>query len=1138
MLRLLNMAGLTVVFLLAGIIQAYAVDSYSQSTKLTLNFKAAKLETVLGAIEDESEFFFLYNKDLIDVDQKVDISAEQKNISEVLDILLEGKNIKYFLFDRQIVLSNQFGETGVFGHGNIGVQQGAVRGKITDTAGLPLPGVTVVVKGTTQGTITDSNGEYSFTSLPANATLVFSFVGMRSQEVVVGNQTTINVTMEEETIGIEEVVAIGYGTQKKVNLTGAVSQVTAEVLESRPITNIGQGLQGTISNLNITQTTGTIGAGASFNIRGYESINGGDPLILVNGVPMNINRLNPQDIESVSVLKDAASAAIYGARAAYGVILITTKSGKKSVKPEVQISANYGMNTPTVKFETFDVLQRADYMNRASMRTNGRPYSHFEEVRLPAILAYVEDPENNPAAIPNPTNPNFWWPTGNTNWSELLQRDFYPQQQYSATISGGTENLDYYASISYYNEEGINKIFNEFYERYNVMANLNWDITSWARVGTQIAVNNNHKLFPPNNSAGHHDEYTGAFQWHQWANFPVYTPNGKYFSNGSVPNAVQFFKEAGHRKRDINDIWMTINGVLKPVKNVVVNVDYSNNIVNQNELSYWKRLEMYFVDGSVSGYFPYTNPSQVTKYFYNTRYYTFNAYGTYENTWGLHNVKFMVGFNQENQHYQYFNAKRDKLIVESMPYMSLAYGERVTNDGASEFAIRGAFTRLNYVYADKYLLEFNGRYDGSSKFPKDNRFAFFPSISVGWRLEQEPFLGFMKNTFDMFKLRGSYGSLGNQAVPGTYPYLATYSSGQVAYLIDGSLPMTLYAPGLVSPTLTWETVTQQDIGVDIAMFDNRLNITADVYRRDTKDMLTKSETKPAVLAVAEPNTNAADLKTVGWDLTVDWRQAGREINWGVKLLLSDYVATITDYSNPTGIISDWYIGKKVGEIWGLTTDRIAQTDEEARSIDQKNISGRTRYAGDLLFKDLDGDGKITRGKQTLDDHGDMSIIGNDQPRYSFGLNTDVSWKNFDLGVFFQGIAKRDYWINTSYWIGSWNDEWRAHSAAILDYWTPENTDAFFPHPIITGGTDVTSVQTRFLQNSAYCRLKELTLGYTLPSELTQRAKINKIRVYLSGNNVWEVSGIYNQKKLIDPEMTAAYQNSINRTFSVGANIYF
>ncbi len=1130
---------LTIFILCISTLTSLASLSYAQSKKLTVIGQNVKVIEILGDIEDQSEFRFFFSND-VDVDRITSIDMKDKIVFEILDELFKGTNIKYEVYERQIALVDKsdsfFNRNYVQQQGDM--QQNTVSGRVTDSGGQPLPGVTVVVKGTTQGTVTDANGEYTLSTIPKDATLLFSFVGMRTQELVIGNQTSINVVMEEETVGIEEVVAIGYGTQKKENLTGAVSQVTAEVLESRPIVNIGQGLQGTISNLNITQTTGTTGSGASFNIRGFESINGGEPLILVNGVPMDINLINPNDIESVSVLKDAASAAIYGARAAYGVILITTKTGKKSDKPIISLSVNYGVNEPVLKFKTLDAMQRMEYMNSGSMRQNGTPYPQFNELRASLLIAHYNDPENNPAVSPNPDSPNTFLYHGNTDWPSLLLRDYMPQQQYSATVSGGSDKFDYYASLNYLNQKGIPKQFDETYERYNFMTNLNFEVFKWATIGTKISFNSSEKYFPPNHRANHHDEYTSGFQYHQWANIPPYDTNGNYYSVGSVPNMIQFHKEAGYRSRNIDDLWLTGSAILTPVKNMTFNVDYSTNFKHQNDVSTWRKLEMYFVDGTVSGYFPYTNPSQATKGHYKTRYYTFNVYADYENTFGKHKVLAMVGFNQENQKYEYIEARRDRLMVETMPFMNLAYGEKYTWDGASEFAIRGAFTRVNYNYDNRYLFEFNSRYDGTSKFPQADRFSFFPSASVGWRLDNEPYLGRLKNSFDMLKIRASYGNLGNQSVRENYPYIATYSSGQVSFMMNEELPMTLYAPGLVSPALTWETVEQYDVGVDLAILNNRLNATFDIYQRNTKDMLTKSATLPAVLAVSEPRENAADLKTTGWDLSIEWRQRNEKLKWGIKLLLSDYTSKITKFSNPVGIISDYYVGKNIGEIWGFVTEGIAQTDEEAQALDMTNIVGLQRGAGDLIFKDLDKDGKITYGKSTLDDPGDRKIIGNNTPRYSFGVTSNIEWKGFDLNIFFQGIAKRDYWLNGRYWLNGWNDEWTAHSAVIADWWTPDNTDAFFPRPSITGGRDVQQAQTRYLQNAAYLRLKDLTLGYTIPVNLTQRVKIDKVRVFFSGNNLWETTGIYKYKMLADPEMTNTYQTPINRTYSIGANIYF
>ncbi len=470
-----------------------------------------------------------------------------------------------------------------------------------------------------------------------------------------------------------------------------------------------------------------------------------------------------------------------------------------------------------------------------------------------------------------------------------------------------------------------------------------------------------------------------------------------------------------------------------------------------------------------------------------------------------------------------------------MPSLKLASGERFVSDSESELAIRGAFSRLNYIFDERYFVELNGRYDGSSKFPKADRFAFFPSASLAWRLDNEKFLTRLNDLFDILKIRASYGSLGNQNVSDYYPYVSTFSTGQVDYLIGSTPPMGTYAPGLVSASLTWETVTQRNLGLDIAVLDSKLSGSFDIFRRDTKNMLTASEPLPSVLAVSEPLSNAADLKTYGWDLQLDWKQRVREFLYGVRVTLSDYESEITRFQNPRGLFTSHYVGKKIGEIWGLTTDGMFQTDEEARAADQKNITGRQLDAGDLRFKDLDGDGKITRGEQTLDDPGDMSIIGNSTPRYSFGFKTNLSWKGWDIDLFFQGIMKRDVWLSTGYFIGHYTNEFSVAPEIAADWWTPDNPDAYFPRPRVSGAGDVTQVQTHWLQNGAYVRLKQLTLRYTVPQLISRKISMDRLSVYLAGNNLWEYTQMI---KIADPEMTGAQYYPVYRSLSVGLNIDF
>lgn len=1016
--------------------------------------------------------------------------------------------------------------------------QAKISGKVKAESGESLPGVNVVLKGTTVGTVTDADGHYSLSVPDLSGTLVFSYIGYANLEVAINGRTAIDVDMAEDVQRLAEVVVVGYGTQEKINLTGAVSTVGAEALESRPITTIGQGLQGTISNLNITQGDGSLGKGSSFNVRGNTSINGGSPLVLVNGIPMDINLLNPNDIESVTVLKDAASAAIYGARAAYGVILVTTKKGKDDGgKPRVSLTTLFSTNAPTTRIEFIDTKDRIAYMNEAYMRVNGRNY--FDDITIDAMMAHYNDP-SQPSAIIHPTNPAEWRGVANTNWEKVLMNDSYPMQQHTASVSGGSDKFDYYTSFSYLHQKGLTNrdLFDEHFNRYNVMANVNYDILDWVKIGTKISINNSNKRFPPNYPWFRNEFPEGGtiYQTNVYSTQPYKNPDGTWSHEGSIANPAQILTEGGHQTRHINDVWMTGVMHLAPVKNVNINLDYSTNARNRKDMSYVSLVPFYNVNGDVTGYYGGSNPNRVIRSNYDDKYHVLNIYGDYTNTFtGKHYVKAMVGFNQENAEYNFVQAERRNLIINSIPYINLASGDRFAYDGIDEYAIRGAFTRLNYIYDNRYLIEFNGRYDGSSKFAKKDRFAFFPSVSLGWRIDSEKFFAPLINTIDQLKLRASYGSLGNQNVAGFYPYIATLSASEVNYLINGERPMSVYAPGLVSSTLTWETVTQKNIGIDFAFFDSKLSGSFDIYERNTTNMLTRSETLPAVLAVNEPQANAADMSTRGFDLTLEWKHASGNFRYGVTAILSDYTSEITRFSNPKGIISDYYVGGKLGNIWGLTTGGIFQTDDEASALDQSNINGRKRQAGDLWMVDLNGDGTITRGAQTLEDPGDMSVIGNSTPRYSFGFRPNLGWKGFELDVFFQGIGKRDLWMNTLYYLTQYSNEWVGIPKVAMDYWSPENPDAYFPRPIISGASDITTVQSRFLQNAAYIRLKQLTLSYTIPTSLTEKLRIERMKVFFSGSNLWTGTKMI---KISDPELSGPSSYPMYRSLSLGANINF
>jgi TonB-linked SusC/RagA family outer membrane protein len=1136
---------LVIVILFTGI--SFAEKSNAQTVLnrvVSISMDDARLSAALKQVEIDANIKFVYSRNVVNIDQKISIQAKDQKLGLVLDELFNSNGISYEAFDNRIVLSNI--RTKIPVNGSLETENGLpadtkakipITGKVIDRSGQPLIGVSVKIKGTNAGVSTDVNGQYSLNIPDGNKILVFTYVGYISQEIPVNNRTAINVSMQEDAANLDEVVVIGYGTQKKINLTGAVSTVSSKVLESRPITNLGQGLQGTVSNLNITQGNGSLGQGSTFNVRGNTSINGGSPLILVNGIPMDINQLNPGDIESVTVLKDAASAAIYGARAAYGVMLITTKSGQKNEKPKVSLSTNFVTNEPTTRIQFIDTKDRIAFMNEAYMRVNGRNY--YDDVTMTAMMAHYNDP-TKPSAIIHPASPNDWLGVANTDWEKILQADTYPMQQHTASVSGGSGKFDYYTSVSYLNQKGLTNpdLFDEKFKRYNFMTNVNYKILDWVTVGSKISINNSTKRFPPNYPWFRNEFAEGntIFQANVYSTQPYKDPNGKWTHEGSIENPAQMLSEGGYQTRNINDMWMTGLVKLTPVKNMTFNVDYSFNASNRTELNYAAQQPFYNNKGDQMGFYGGSNPSRVIRSGYNDKYYVFNAFADYEKTLNnKHYFKGLVGYNQENAQYNYTQAERRNLIINSLPYMNLASGDRFAYDSINEYAIRGAFTRFNYSFDDRYLFEFNGRYDGSSKFPKKDRFAFFPSASLGWRIDNEAFFAGIKKSVDMLKIRASYGNLGNQNVPGFYPYIPTLGASEVNYLINGDRPMTISAPGLVSSTLTWETVTQQNLGLDFAALNNRLSGSFDVYKRDTKNMLTRSQTMPSILAVNEPQANAADLTTNGWDLTLGWRDNVGNVRYGATALLSDYSAKITKFSNPSGIISDFYVGHNLGEIWGLTTGGLFQTDAAAGALDQSNITGRKRQAGDLYMVDLNGDGKITRGAQTLSNPGDMSVIGNNTPRYSFGFMPNVGWKGFDLDVFFQGVAKMDRSLVSTYFLSQYTNEWGGIAKTAMDYWSPQNPEAYFPRPIIAGASDIVAVQSRFLQNAAYIRLKQLTLSYTVPSVLTKKLKVERVKVFFTGSNLWTGTKMI---KISDPEQVGPSGYPLYKSLSFGANVNF
>lgn len=1026
-------------------------------------------------------------------------------------------------------------------------QNGVCNGVVTDTTGETVIGASVVVKGTTNGTITGLDGDFSLSGVTKGSILVVSFVGYQNTEVKWNGQP-LTIVLKEDTKVLDEVVVVGYGTQKKANLSGAVAAVDGKVLQDRPITNIGQGLQGVVPNLNITMNNGGApGATSSFNIRGNTSLNGGSPLVLVDNVQMDANLVNPDDIESISVLKDAASASIYGARAAYGVILITTKKGKKSDKPTVSLSATGYWQSPALTFHNVNSMQYLTMMDEAYQNDGGS--GHYFKSQ---VYQYAEDYFNgkydSPVFFDTAYDTYKYGYCGNTDWWDELYKTSF-SQIYTANISGGNDRTTYYASVSMNDQGGILKAGDDKYNKYNANVNISSNITKWLSVSAKIAHTYTDELHPTGGTTAMNStaysglsSYSGMMKGDLSPLMPVKHPDGHYAGQGSYTNPVAIMEQGGNAQYKQNDLWMTGAVKITPIKGLVINADYTWNFYGKSSNQHVQNFYDYTAVPGTENYYPWTNPSSVTVTNNDDYYNAFNAFAEY--TFSLkekHNFKVMVGYNQENKHKKYHYAGRKNLIDSSNPSLNLAYGDMAMNGSETHWSVNGFFARINYDYKGKYLLELNGRYDGSSKFPHGDRYAFFPSASVAWRVSEEKFWEPIRGWFDNFKLRASYGSLGNQALDesryGNFPYLATYGiNTKYGALLNGTRPVAVSVPGLVSASFTWETVNQIDFGFDASFFGGRLNTSFDWYRRNTKDMLTAGQALPAVLGTSVPQENAADMKTVGWEVSLEWNdRLSNGFGYHIKGVLSDYQASITKFSNPTKLLGTHYVGEKLNEIWGYVSNGLFQSDEDAKAADQSYLSGGSWGAGDVKYEDLNNDGKIDIGKNTLDDSGDRKIIGNSTPRYSYGITAGFDYKGFDFEMFWQGIGKRDYWLGGSQFWG-FTDEWCTPLTSSLDYWTEDNRDAYFPrlhHYGVNGGNH--QVSTRYLQNAAYLRLKNVVLGYTIPRSITEKVKISRLRVFVQGENLLTFTPLIDS---YDPETLNNMTYPINKKISVGLNLTF
>lgn len=1150
--KLLRVMKIATFFLLAG---SMYVSAKGFSQTVTISVRNAPLVKVFKAIERQAGYGVFYDPRFFKDTKPVSIELKDAAVEKVLQEALKDQPFEYSIENKTIIISRKRQAPPPLSPPQADTSVN-LSGQVTDSSGNVLPGATILVKGTRKGAITNDQGHFSISDVNKNAVLVVNFVGYSPREIPLAGRSIINIQLATNLQSLTDVVVVGYGTQKKENLTGAIASVSAKELESRPLVNLAQGLQGLVPNLNVNLNNGKPGTAANFNVRGITSINSGGgnlggPLVMVDGVQMDPNLINPGDVESVTVLKDAASAAIYGSRGAYGVILITTRSGKKNSALHVNYSGSYTITRPT---RLPKYLNAVDYiaMHREADRTgqmSGGQTASFPFTEQDSIMAtrFFADPANNPSGYPDPGNPSKYRYVGNTDWVDVLYPDWAPQQQHNLSISGGSEKTSFVGSLGYFNQDGMLNYSNENYKRLNPSLRISTEATPWMSFNLKTTLNRIISDAPNAPTNGNSNSY---IQGDSRPNMPVFNPGGvDYAGQGSWTNPVAVMMQNGRDKSTANDLWLTGGVVLTPIKHITFTGDYTFNAYSGFRQQVQKQFPEYGVNHAFLNYYPWTFPDATNEISDNNSYRALNLVGTYENTFGgRHYFKATVGYNEEYRHFKNINTRVKNLIDPGTPFPGLNDDPKPEVTGSEfEWALNGLLYRLNYIFKNKYLLEVDGRYDGTSSFPNGNRFVWSPSVSAGWRISEESFFSPLKTTVNDLKLRVSYGQLPNQLFnPSSpsdatvYPYIALSPTGKTNYIFGTQQSIYVGAPGLVSSSFTWEEVVTKDIGLDFGLLDQRLTGTFDWYIRDTKNMLVGGQPLPAVLGTTPPLKNAADLRTKGWEVNITWAdRIGKDFNYSVRVGVSDYTSTITRYDlNPTKIFNSdnnggdyYYVGQKFGEIWGFETEGYFKTDEEGANYDQSQISGNTQLAGDIRYRDLNKDGKITWGDNTLSNPGDQKIIGNSTPRYQYGVNLTARYKNFDLSIFAQGVAKRDVMPNDNAFFGFYS-EWSVPFEYQKDHWTPQNTNAYFPRLRFGGGSNF-HTQTRYLQSGAYCRLKNVALGYNLPQELLNHIKLRSLRVYVAGQNLFEVTSLF---KAYDPEILGFGTYPLSRAVSFGVQL--
>lgn len=1110
---------------------SFAVWTVPLNAQVTVHIDSMPLTEALKKLEEQTGYSFFYSNVLPDKDAVVSVKSNNKDIAAVMDQLLDGLAVSYKINeDKQIALYADEPEV---------VEQTkpterTVSGVVYDSDGLPVIGAGVMVKGSLHGTVTDEDGRWTLELEDDNVTLEISSMGYQSQSVAVKGRSDFTVTLTSDTQYLDEVVVVGYGTQKKVNLTGSVSMVTSEDMASRPVSNMSSGLQGLLPGVTVVNASGQPGAsGTTIRVRGVGTIGNANPLILIDGIEGDLSTINPEDIESVSVLKDAASASIYGARAANGVLLVTTKKmndnpGAAKDNAKVTFGAYAGIQTPTRLPQMCDAIEFMTLDNEARQNVG-------------TAIGWLEDSFKK---VTDNTDPNYF---ANTDWLDEVLNSYAPQQNYSLSLNGGIGSSGYMLSYRYFDQKGLTVGSSTGEQRHNVRFKMNTKLIDRLTLSSNISYTSRKVTSPINSLTSGGGAIYNAMRIAP--NAPVRYTDGTWAYGGGNTNPVAILNDGGRSNVSTEEFSLLEVLKLDILKGWDVTATY--NLTSTNGYKDILKKTITFVNPEDKSVNVYASPNSLKNVDLKNVQQTFIIQSNFDITFGKHNVSGVAGMSQEWYEARMFEASRTNLSTEFEPTLNLGDPSTMSNNATySSWALRSGFGRVSYNYDERYLLEANIRYDLSSRFHKSVRGGWFPSVSAGWRISEEHFMSFAKSIVDNLKIRGSWGMLGNQYVGSSdYPYMSVLEAFTSGLSLIGTSASTGYAPStLANPNLTWEHIKMVNAGVDVALLQNRLTMSFDWFNKDTEGILLKLN-YPAQIGPKPSEQNAGKVNNRGWEFDLNWRDQRGEFYYGIGFNISDVKNKIVDLAGNAPDLSGYQIrmvGYPIDAFYGYKAIGL-MTPEDFKISDTQNhnyslpkvpvILGNDYQPGDIKYEDISGpdgkpDGRITPEY-------DKVVLGSNIPRYTYTVRGDLGWKGIDFSFVIQGVGKCDGYLEGTARHAFQDMAAYPQKVHLERYNVVTNPDpnALYPRLTYNTGFNQNTFSTYWMENASYMRLKNVQIGYTFPEKWMKKARIDNLRVYLSGDNLLTVSDFFYAYDPETPVSKGGYYPQV-KTVVLGLNITF